>query len=42
MKTILIACAAAIVIAVVGGVVLDSMQVDSEQEYTTPYVRLGA
>ena len=40
MKTILIACAAAIIIAVIGGVVLDSMNESTEQAYTTSYVRV--
>jgi len=40
MKTIVIACAAAIVIAVIGGVVLDSMNLSTEQAYTTQYVRV--
>jgi hypothetical protein len=42
MRTFLIACAAAIVIAVIGGVVLDSMQEPVDKAFTTQYVRLGA
>jgi hypothetical protein len=42
MQTFLIACAAAIVIAVIGGVVLDNMQEPVSKAYTTQYVRLGA
>ena len=42
MKTILIACAAAIVIAIIGVFVLDSMQEPVAQAFKTPYVRLGA
>jgi hypothetical protein len=43
MKTFLVACAAAIVIAVVGGVVLNSMQVPADKAFTAPSsVRLGA
>ena len=43
MKTFLVACAAAIVIAIIGGVVLNSMQQSADQAYTSPTgVRLGA
>jgi hypothetical protein len=42
MKTFIVACAAAIVIAVIGVVVLDSMQKPADEAYSTPYVRLGA
>jgi hypothetical protein len=42
MRTFIIACAAAIVIAVIGGFVLDSFQVSVAQAFSTPYVRLGA
>jgi hypothetical protein len=42
MRTFLIACAAAIIIAVIGGVVLDSMQEPVSKAFTTQYVRLGA
>jgi hypothetical protein len=40
MKSFIIACAAAVVIAVVGGIVLDSMQEPVDQAFTTPYVRV--
>ncbi len=40
MKTFLIACAAAIVIAVIGVFVLDSVQQPSSQAFSTPYVRV--
>jgi hypothetical protein len=40
MKTFIIACAAAIVIALVGGVVLNSVQQPADQAFTTPYVRV--
>jgi len=42
MKTFIIACAAAIVIAVIGVVALDSVQKPADEAYTSPYVRLGA
>jgi hypothetical protein len=42
MQTFLIACAAAIIIAVIGGVVLNNMQEPVSKAYTTQYVRLGA
>ena len=42
MQSFLIACAAAIVIAIIGGVVLDGMQEPVSKAYTTQYVRLGA
>lgn len=40
MKTFLIACAAAIVIAVVGVFVLNSVQQPASQAFSTPYVRV--
>ena len=40
MKTFIIACAAAIVIAVIGMFVLDSMQQPVDQAFTTQYVRV--
>ena len=40
MKSFIIACAAAIVIAIVGGLVLDGMQKPVDQAYTTPYARV--
>lgn len=43
MKTFLMACAAAIVIAVVGGVVLNSIQEPADKAYSSSTgVRLGA
>jgi hypothetical protein len=42
MKTFIVACVAAIVIAVVGAVVLDSFQVPADEAYKTDSVRLGA
>ena len=42
MKTFIIACAAAIVIAVIGGVVLDNVPENAATAFSTPYVRLGA
>ena len=42
MRTFIIACAAAIIIAVVGGVVLSGLSDDAADAYSTPYVRLGA
>jgi hypothetical protein len=42
MKTFIVACVAAIVIAVIGVVVLDSVQKPADEAYSTPYVRLGA
>jgi hypothetical protein len=40
MKPFIIACAAAIVIAVIGMFVLDSVQKPVDQAFTTPYVRV--
>ncbi len=42
MKTFIIACAVAIVIAVIGGVVLSSVQEPVDKAFTTTAVRLGA
>mgnify|MGYP001587395152 CR=1 FL=1 len=42
MKTFIIACAAAIVIAIIGGVVLNSIQVPVDKAFSTSGVRLGA
>lgn len=43
MKAFIMACVAAVVIAVVGGVALNSMPDSSEKAYTSPTgVRLGA
>lgn len=41
MKTIIIACAVAIVIAVVGGVVLGGMQETAQSAFSSGAVRLG-
>ena len=40
MKSFVIACAAAIVIAVIGVFVLNSVQKPVNQAFTTPYVRV--
>ncbi len=42
MKAFVIACVAAIAIAVIGGVALNSMQETVEQAFSTTAVRLGA
>lgn len=42
MKAFIMACAAAIVIAVIGGVVLNSLQEPADQAFSSPNVRLGA
>jgi hypothetical protein len=42
MKTFLIACVAAIVIAVIGGVVLSGIQQQADEAFKTEAVRLGA
>ena len=42
MKTFLIACVAAIVIAVIGGVVLNGVQEPVDKAFSTTGVRLGA
>ena len=43
MKTFIVACVAAIVIAVIGGVVLNSVQEPVDKAFTSePSVRLGA
>jgi hypothetical protein len=42
MKTFIVACLAAIVIAVIGGVVLTSIQEPVDKAFTTTGVRLGA
>jgi hypothetical protein len=41
MKTFIIACVAAIVIAVIGGVVLSGIQEPADQAFSTSAVRLG-
>ncbi|MFN3655866.1 MAG: hypothetical protein ACK4UO_01275 [Pseudolabrys sp.] len=43
MKTFLIACATAIILAIVGGVVLNSVQESADRAYSSSTgVRLGA
>jgi len=42
MKTFIMACIAAIVIAVIGGVVLNSIQEPADKAFSTTGVRLGA
>jgi hypothetical protein len=42
MKTFIIACVAAIIIAVIGGVVLGSVQESADKAFSTTSVRLGA
>ena len=42
MKTFLIACVAALVIAVIGGLVLAGVQEPADKAFTTTSVRLGA
>jgi hypothetical protein len=41
MKTFLIACVTAVVIAVVGGLVLNSVQEPADKAFSTTAVRLG-
>jgi len=40
MKTFLIACVAAIIIAVIGGVVLSNVPDSAQQAFATQYVRV--
>jgi hypothetical protein len=42
MKAFIIACIVVIVIAIIGGVVLDSVQQPADKAFTTESVRLGA
>jgi len=42
MKAFLMACAAAIIIAVIGGVVLSGIQEPVDKAFSTSGVRLGA
>lgn len=42
MKSFIIACVAAVVIAVIGGVVLNNVQKPADQAFSTGGVRLGA
>ena len=41
MQTFLIACAVAIIIAVIGGMVLSNVPDSAATAFSTPYVRLG-
>ena len=42
MKTFIIACVAAIIIAVIGGLALNSIQEPVDKAFATSAVRLGA
>ncbi|HZQ13701.1 MAG TPA: hypothetical protein VFB31_12915 [Pseudolabrys sp.] len=42
MKAFVIACLAAVVIAAIGVVALNSVQQEADQAYTSPYAKLGA
>ena len=42
MKSFLLACAAVIVIAIIGAFALNEMQISASQAYSTEAVRLGA
>jgi cell division protein FtsN len=42
MKTFIVACLAAVIIAVIGGLVLSSMQEPVDKAFSTTGVRLGA
>jgi hypothetical protein len=42
MKTFILACVAAIVIALIGGVVLSGIQEPADKAFSTTSVRLGA
>ena len=42
MKTFIVACVAAVIIAVIGGLVLNSMQEPVDKAFSTTGVRLGA
>jgi hypothetical protein len=42
MKTFIMACVAALVIAIIGGVVVNGIQEPVDKAYTTSGVRLGA
>jgi cell division protein FtsN len=42
MKTFIVACAAAIIVAVIGGIVLNSMNEPVEKAFSASSVRLGA
>ena len=42
MKTFIVACVAAVIIAVIGGIVLNSVQEPVDKAFSTTGVRLGA
>jgi hypothetical protein len=42
MKTFVIACVVAVIIAVIGGIVLNSVQEPVDKAFSTTGVRLGA
>jgi hypothetical protein len=42
MKSFIIACVVAVVLAVIGGAVLNSVQVPADKAFSTVGVRLGA
>jgi hypothetical protein len=42
MRAFLVACAAAVILAVIGGFALQAMQDNAADSFSTPYVRLGA
>jgi hypothetical protein len=42
MKAFVIACLAAVIIAVIGGVAVNSLQEPADQAFSTSAVRLGA
>ena len=42
MKTFIVACVAAIALAVIGGVVLSGIQESADKAFSTTGVRLGA
>ena len=42
MKTFIVACVAAIIIAVIGGVMLNSMQEPVDKAFATSATRVGA
>jgi Flp pilus assembly pilin Flp len=42
MKAFILACVAAVIIAVIGGVALNSVQEPVDQAFSTSAVRLGA
>jgi Tfp pilus assembly major pilin PilA len=42
MKAFLLACVAAVILAIIGGLALNSVQEPVDKAYTTTSVRLGA